>query len=150
MVKRKEIIMKNITVKTKINEVLNLVDFSMFRNRIEEIRPISAEIKASDFKEIFTLAMESETFIDDHNGMEEKLDGFAVLRNGYIVLLMKDIYFCLNELYVLDGKLRLSTMSVAGNIISRNRSLEDAIETYNNELDKTHGYMKEIIHYVIK
>jgi hypothetical protein len=132
MLIRKEITMTNTTIETKMNEVLALVDFSMFRNMLAND---SAEVREAEFKETFAVAMESKTFINTHNrrNSEEKFDGFAVLRNGYIVLLMNDTYFCLNEMYVEDGKLHLSTLSVAGNIISKDLDMSVAVNNYNEE-----------------
>lgn len=45
---------------------------------------------------------ESVIYIDDHNGGKEevKLQGWALLRNGYICPIIKDTYFCLNPLYI--------------------------------------------------
>jgi hypothetical protein len=142
--------MTNTNIQETMNQVLAEVDFSMFRNRFEDLRPKTSEVKAQEFKEIFEVAMQSKTFINTHNGLnkEEKFDGFGVLKNGYIVLLMEDTYFCLNHMFVEEGKLHLSTMSVAGNIISKGITMEQAVANYNSDLPQRNN-AKEIVYFYL-
>jgi len=91
----------------------------------------------ANFKEILNMVLTSDTVIDDHDNMEEYLQGFVVLRDGHVCPIYMNSVFCLNDLYVddRDGKLHISQSSVAGNISTRNTTLKLAVEKYNKEYE---------------
>ena len=96
----------------------------------------------------------SHTFVNDHNGQEEKLEGVVMLDNNYICPIFMYNICCLNKLYVgKDEKIHLSTSSVAS-LFGRCESQTDgskesfmksAIEYYNKHTQ----YSPKIIDYKI-
>lgn len=126
----------------KLEKIMGLVDVELsteyqYRGKNEK----------SKVKELLERLEETDMYVDDHNGgkREEKLQGWAILRNGYVCPILKDTYFCLNPLYIdeEDNKVHLSTMSVAGTIISKDSSMKDAIEKYNDDLLRTEKALQE-------
>jgi hypothetical protein len=121
-----------------INEIVGLVNFDLNHFLDRELLysqfGIIPEVRLADLLEV---AFKAETYINDHrsNDNEEKFEGFVVLRNGHVCLIFKSSYFCLNRMYVdKEGKLHVSTGSVAGNVITAGTTVEKAIEKYNSDL----------------
>lgn len=69
-----------------------------------------------------------------HNKDEIEFDGYVILGRGerqHVCPLFAGTYFCLNLLYIKDGKVFLSRQSVGGNVLARDKSLETAIKEYS-------------------
>jgi hypothetical protein len=121
-----------------INEIVGLVNFDLNhfldRELLYSQLGIIPEVRLADLLEV---AFKAETFINDHNKGEEKFDGFVVLRNGHVCLIHKNNLFCLNKLYIgKEGKIHLSASSVAGNMITINKTLEEAVNEYNTKTEE--------------
>lgn len=93
-------------------------------------------------------------YIDHHNGspVMEYADGYVEVVDGngrhYVALAAwKSRYFSLNELYVKNDQVHLTSGSRGGVIDMRNKTVESAIETYNRKhADFSHD--KIVDHYV--
>lgn len=99
-------------------------------------------------------AMEFKKFRDSHRPWEADefaFDGYAVLKHEgdsheYVCPLLKGKNFCLNRLFLDGEQLILSQMSVGGNIMAGNMSLEAAIEVYKENESK---WIPQLIEYKI-
>lgn len=83
------------------------------------------------------LKTNSGTYIDDHH-RHEKTTGIAkaiAVHGNHVVLLCPDArYFSVNRLYVENGQVHLSPISVGGVVsMSKGETLEEAIKVYNEE-----------------
>jgi hypothetical protein len=123
---------------TTIDKIVGLVNFDLnpYTDR-EFLYSQFGHTPEERLSDVLKVALESTTYINDHKSSdnEEKFEGFVVLRNGHVCLIFKSSYFCLNRMYVdKEGKLHLSTGSVAGNVITAGTTVEKAIEKYNSDL----------------
>jgi hypothetical protein len=94
------------------------------------------------------------TFINDHNGEEEKLEAIVQLDSGHVCPVRFYTMQCLNRLYVggQDEKIHLSRMSVGVNLYKCKEQtdgtpesfMESAVKYYNEA-----GYSTKIISYKI-
>lgn len=99
-------------------------------------------------------SMEFKKFRDSHTPWvadEFAFDGYAILKHKgdsheYVCPLLKGKNFCLNRLFLDGDKLILSGMSVGGNIMAKNISLEAAIEMYKENESK---WIPQLIEYKI-
>lgn len=98
------------------------------------------EFVMRQYKEITDKLIQDEYMvIDDHNGMERKLYGVALLSNGYPGALIDHWCYCVNQLYISkkDGRVHISPCSIGGNVYNQD------IERYNEEC------MTKIVHHTI-
>lgn len=75
-------------------------------------------------------------YIDDHNRNTPGTDtakAIAVHGRHVVLLFPKAQYFSINKLYICQGQVHLSTISVGGAIDLRNSNLEQAILAYNKD-----------------
>lgn len=94
--------------------------------------------------QIIGKAMIAKDFIDDESQTRKKLEGFVVLKRGYVCPIYMDKDFGLYPLYVdpVTGGLHCSITQVAGFISSRQKLIDYAIDEYN-ELNRKHGITEE-------
>lgn len=78
------------------------------------------------------------TFINDHNGNKETMDGYVILESisddgGYVCPIFIGTTFCLNYLYEdqSDNKLHLSTFSVGGIMNGVYNGFNNEVQKYN-------------------
>lgn len=96
---------------------------------------------AAHYDTIVELATAAKGLVqDDHNQGRNKIQlaGIAILKKqgsdkANVVGLYNATAFCLNGLYVKDGEVHVSTMSIGGNVYPNNHDndLRKAVEAYN-------------------
>jgi len=94
--------------------------------------------------QILAHAMNARDFIDDESQTRIKLEGFVVLKRGYVCPLYQDKDFGLSPLYVspVTGGLHCSTIQVAGYVNAKQKLIDYAVDEYN-ALNKKHGITEE-------
>jgi len=76
-------------------------------------------------------------FLDKSDILIEPLEGYILLKNGFVCPVYEDDYFCLRPFQLReDGNLKISRWTVGGNVDTRGQSLYDAIQEYNARLEK--------------
>lgn len=117
----------------RIEEIMKSVDVSVV-GRIKEadnndeniVRRIIERAEETDFY-----------FHDKSNTLVESLEGYIILKNGFVCPVYEDDYFCLRPFQLReDGNLQISRWTVGGNVDTRGQSLYDAIQEYNERLEK--------------
>ena len=95
--------------------------------------------------------IESPMWVDNHTKKVISIAAVAVLSIGterhHIVPLLKDALFCINGTCKDSGDVwYLSTWSLSGNMDTRGKSIEEAIEVFNEEYRRSGGDYSGHIH----
>lgn len=92
--------------------------------------------KSVQTQDVLKLIEKGVTYINDHTNEELKLEGYVITENDFVCPILFGKYFCLNYLYVdeEDGKIHLSTTSVAGDLDLRFNTLKHAVKVYNESV----------------
>lgn len=118
----------------RIEEVMKSVDVSIV-GRIKEADNNDENI----VRRIIEKAEETDFYFLDksNNTLVAPLEGYIILKNGFVCPVYEDDYFCLRPFQLReDGNLVVSRWTVGGNVDTRGQSLYDAIQEYNERLEK--------------
>lgn len=94
---------------------------------------VTEMIAGAGLTKIVEMLRNDNIVIDNHDGKEMKIDGFAILASNEICPLIENTpYFSMSGMRISrDSKVHISQGSVGGTV-RMDRDMKDAIEAYNN------------------